>query len=364
MDRLMTRRSVVHRPPARGFSLVELVVVIGIIVLVISIVLPALSGARNAAKVAATTSQISELSDAISLFKQDQNRLPGYFSARELGSTENETTGGFTPMQNAMLELVGGIVKDQTSTGTDIATVGPTSTRTVKVRLDAKTGLPSENLARYLPAKGNFFKKQDGVSGGRRSGSAENGKLAEYIDSFGQPVLLWAADPTAAGVIESLSGNNDNALVRENSPAASSTTPPARFYWASNAAFLKNDPNLFVGDQRKLQVGNSFIAEDDAEHVKNLSVLLGSPTAPGNITSTYDQMVPAAVRGSYVVQSSGKNFTYMGLRERLAGSAVSGKLLFGSNFKDSGGNLLKDSSGKPTSTDIIAQSDDIIQSGN
>lgn len=348
-----------------AFSLIELVVVIGIIVLLISILLPALSVARRASKVSAANSQFNEVSNAIALFKQDQNRLPGFFSARDLGDTNNaaQSTGGFTPMQNAMLELVGGIAKDQNASGADVVMVGP-PTKKIKVRVDSQSGLPTENLAKYFQPKTTYFKKQDGVSGGKRQGDPLNASLADFIDPFGQPVLMWMADPTAAGTIQSLSGANDNALARTGAPTGAST-PPARFYWASNGAFLANNATLFVGDQRKLQVTNSFITADNANFVKNLSVLLGSPTGAANVAGPYDQIVPATIRGSYILHSSGPNFYYMGLKEQqLATAASSGQLLFGLNFKDPGNNLVQDSNGKATSIDIMTKSDDIILAGN
>ncbi|MBI1190182.1 MAG: hypothetical protein GC200_05805 [Tepidisphaera sp.] len=370
MDSPSSHRSARFGSGARAarpaFSLIELVVVIGIIVLLISIILPALSVARRASKVAATNNEFNEVSNAIAQFKQDQNRLPGYFSARDLGDSQNATPqGGFTPMQNVMLELVGGIVSNQQNpTGPDIATVGPTSGKTVKVRVDSQSGMPSENLAKYFQPKPSYFKKQDGVNGGKRYGTTDNSRLAELVDAFGQPVLMWMADPTATGTIQSLNGANDNALARSSAPTGANT-PPARFYWASNGAFLANNATLFVGDQRKLQVTNSFITPDNASYVKNLSVLFGSPTAAANVAGPYDQIVPAAIRGSYILQSAGQNFYYMGLKEtQLANAASSGQLLFGLNFKDAGNNFVTDANGKTSSTDIMTKSDDIILAGN
>ncbi|MFA6045190.1 MAG: hypothetical protein WC718_09410, partial [Phycisphaerales bacterium] len=140
-----------------------------------------------------------------------------------------------------------------------------------------------------------------------------------------------------------------------------------RFYWNSNAAFLKtlgasNPP--YVGTQRKQQYTQSWISEDHPNHVKNLSILLGSPTGPVGITKPYDQILPSTQRGDYIVQSAGKNFIYMGLGENTKGYAANNMLLYGSGFKDPSGGARTDANGKATSIDIMAQSDDIWQAGN
>lgn len=346
----------------RAFSLVELVVVIGIIVLIISIVLPALAGARNAAKVEASRSLVNQFTNAVASFKQDKSRLPGFFSVRDMGDTQNATIG-LSTMQNAMLDLAGGITAQPANQADKIYAVSPTGANSVNVSLD----LIGAGGKSYFPVLGkNFYKKQDGSEGGERISSDDIKQIPEVVDAWGQPILLWVADTTVAGPIQSISDNNNNALVRAASTAAAGT-PPARFYWNSNAAFLKtlgasNPP--YVGTQRKQQNAQSWISEDHPNHIKNLSVLLGSPTGPVGITRPYDQILPSTQRGDYIVQSAGKNFIYMGMNENTKGFAANNTLFYGAGFKDPSGGSRTDSNGKPTSVDIMAQSDDIWQSGN
>ena len=72
------------RASLRAFTLVELLVVIGIIALLISILLPALSKARQSSNVIACASNIRQLMMSFRLFAQDHNgSLPGGYVGRD-----------------------------------------------------------------------------------------------------------------------------------------------------------------------------------------------------------------------------------------------------------------------------------------
>ncbi len=72
------RRDVSHLPPRRGFTLIEVLVVVAIIALLISILLPSLSRAREQARSAACATNLRQLCSAENLY-QTQNRewIPG-----------------------------------------------------------------------------------------------------------------------------------------------------------------------------------------------------------------------------------------------------------------------------------------------
>ena len=59
--------------PARGFTMVELLVVVGIIVLLIAIALPVLSSARDAAKRATCASQLRQVGQALTAYATDND---------------------------------------------------------------------------------------------------------------------------------------------------------------------------------------------------------------------------------------------------------------------------------------------------
>ena len=84
--------------PRRGFAHRDdggaghLAVVLGIVIL-------AVNAARTSARKAATQQTMSSLSQATNQFILDERRTPGYFSMRELASSENANRG-FTAMDN------------------------------------------------------------------------------------------------------------------------------------------------------------------------------------------------------------------------------------------------------------------------
>ena len=82
-----TMMSGVGRPAKSGFTLVELLVVIGIIALLISILLPSLNKARQQAKEVACSSNLRQMGLALTMYANDWKYFPGARSRTGPGGT-------------------------------------------------------------------------------------------------------------------------------------------------------------------------------------------------------------------------------------------------------------------------------------
>jgi prepilin-type N-terminal cleavage/methylation domain-containing protein len=340
-----------------GFSLIELLVVILIIAVVIAIVVPALGGARNIARKQETNNLITTLQQASVQFQLDNRRAPGYFTAAEMGSTDNADRG-FSGMQNAMLDLAGGIV---TGTPAGSVAVGPIATPARQVQVDptligAKVG---RNKNYFVPTA-KFFKKQDGNEGGTRPNTSPQGHIdiPELVDSWGMPILYWQLDTAALGTVATV---NDFARL-DSGPANAPTV--SRFYWNNNAAFLGHNQ---VGFKRTDQAAQSLLGEGaGADRAVSLAGILGSPGSPGPYTTAtaIDAILPTGARGGFVIHAAGLDGIYTGRSERGGALAAGGPLHYGLNFRGAGNTPHTDASGKQISIDLATEFDDLIVGGN
>lgn len=362
-----------------GFSLVELLVVITIIVVVIALVLPALGGARNVAKMSTSKTVMKELGNAVDRFRQDNGRLPGVFSPFEMGHRDNASRYGFTGMENVILDLAGGVVTE--GSGPNSGGLGGSKTRQLfgpsdQARQDNRDlgrfvneeliGADVEgNPAYYQPDKKFFVAQKHGLGEQQWSSvpfkpNSNEANIPDVVDAFGQPLLLWAEDEAGPDEITRV----------EDFAEIDTSNDPARFYWASNAGLLKSKA---LGDKGHDQTtanasAHSLLGDGVSDtHLRlTLAGLLGSPAFPTRTDLSglvIDDMFPASSRGGIIVQSAGIDGYYLGIKDKGSRKidADGTAMRYGNSFFTGGGTRhLEDN--LPVTIDPFEAFDDSLQS--
>jgi prepilin-type N-terminal cleavage/methylation domain-containing protein len=207
-----------HVRPAcrRGFTLVELLVVIGIIVMLIGILLPVVRSVQIAGYNTSSAQQIQRIMAAIQAYKQDHRADPGPYSNNEIiNPIGGEKSSNQTMSENLVLGLIGGLAPMPPATPDEVAwkydealvrsRVGP---RSINPN-DPKVYRPYLQVAdAELSLRSDLQedKKDDGYltfrshQGGPR---AHDTGMGEFVDHFPDPlpVLYLRARPGAPGVI-------------------------------------------------------------------------------------------------------------------------------------------------------------------
>lgn len=194
----------------KGFTLIELMVVIGIIALLVGILLPTIRGVKLAAYATVTRSQISRLESAIQAYHSDFFANPGPLSNNEVRGGYRQTSGDLWNPQMSKTELgVDILMKEPRDwiSGSENLTLGLlgglryTDSRPNGTKLwfdkDAVGGGPfflnpnkPKRLTPYLNYKpneisqaGEFFKDE----AGRR---CLDTYIPEFVDSFNDPLPI------------------------------------------------------------------------------------------------------------------------------------------------------------------------------
>ncbi len=313
--------------PRRGFTLIEIMVVIGIIALLIGILLPALSKVQERAKVTQTMGLMQEFAKACDAFQQEFGRYPGLVP-EEILANDPQISG----TENALLELMGGGVRKNdvdktlyTNTtsgfgGTDwieltfaTGNAAPNDKFYVKVnigkmgegpRINGKQYPPffAPKAAELRPIEGQMFGKT------RTKGESTAGKIPDLVDSWGNPIIFLRA-------------------ARNVGPLAGGEDDRAQFLVLSTDGKIYGAMDPYMGSdglgdlslpQTKTAASGSesyclFDFETDAVTKKKL--LAQFLRHPG--FGDPDKPLSGTARGKYILISSGKDGIYFNRTDGL-----------------------------------------------
>ena len=291
----------------RGFTLIEILVVVGIIALLIGILLPALSKVQERARMTQTMGLMQEFAKACDAFQQEFGRYPGLVP-EEILANDPQISG----TENAMLELMGGGVRKNdvdTSTydnfkpasGWEPLVFTPTGQPAFEVKINVgKIGDgPFINGKQYPPffaPKANDLRPTAGQKG-------ESAKIIipDLMDAWGNPIIFLRA----ARNVGPLAGTNvDRAqfLVLDDGGTKYGTMDP---YLGSVSL---GDSSL---PQTKAGAGTSPIYtlfEDGSTAVEKKKLFAQFLRHPG--FGDFNKPLSGTPRGKYLLISAGKDGIY------------------------------------------------------
>jgi len=196
----VNRRPLIRNPQSAirgGFTLVEMLTVIGIIVLLVAILLPVVSAVRTKGHVADTQAMLSRIASGIEAYYADFRAYPGplhnyqiYGGGMPVQIDKVKDTTKITQSENLVLGLLGGLVYTDNK-----LTFDPTA-----------VGNGPISLNRSNPKKYRAYMDKVSLSEGDykdEAGDADDTEIPEFVDRFPSPmpILYMRANVGATGIV-------------------------------------------------------------------------------------------------------------------------------------------------------------------
>jgi len=281
----------------RGFTITELLVVIGIIVLLIGILLPALGKVNERAKRTQSAATMEEFAKACEAFRQEFGFYPGVVP-EEVLVADPKISG----TENALLHLMGGGINqddpafnDSSTAGWQVINFGSGANQySIKVnpaQIGKGTRVGGKNYAPFFSPKTEELAPADGQIG--RNGQQETSetpigdRLPDLVDAWGQPILYLRAVRSVGPLVGEAGG----------------AAPPKRQFILDSINPYLNSTSL--GELGKSQSDSIIRIATGDNRAKTLGQIIrhpgmGNPTAPETGTP----------KGQIVLISAGKDGIY------------------------------------------------------
>ena len=133
MEMNLVKMDVIKKKKRKGFTLIELIVVIAILGILAAIAIPRLSGFQDSAKLKTNTSNLATLQNVVRVYEADKGSLPSSFAVLQtkeylgVGTTMTPIKAGTTTSDVGYAKTGSGYYMDATSGIVTLLETAPTT---------------------------------------------------------------------------------------------------------------------------------------------------------------------------------------------------------------------------------------------